>query len=302
MKRLAFTIVVSAAIVTAGATVVLMAPTTASTHHSAGGTGVQSALPLEYFFPEQFSKTLTHAEQLTRSFPGTMVRGGVIPHDLLRGEYIAHFFSELSGQQPATVVLIGPNHFERGPGHVLTAAESWDTPDGILKADTATITRLTELQFVEQDAAILQHEHSIAGIVPYIAHYLPGTKLIPIILKAESTLMELNDLSDFLASALPPDAVVIASVDFSHYLTAAEAEQHDAITGSALSNLNYSTILSFGSRFNDYLDSPPSIALLLKYLEATGVKNCEILYNTNSGGAIGNTGIPVTSYFEVIYY
>lgn len=276
--------------------------TIATTQEYALPVSIHDLIPLEYYIPDQFKKSLTLSKQLTKKFPEETIQGGIVPHDLLHGEYIVHFFKELQQQNPSTIILIGPNHFERGPGNILTTLLNWQAPSQTLNIHTTFVQQLVQLPFIEHDPTILQHEHSIAGIVPYISHFLPETQLVPIILKAETTLQEINNLSHFLNTNAQAGTVIVASVDFSHYLTAREAEQKDIVSEQALRTLDYQTIQSFGPRFNDYLDSPASISLLMQFLELNGVEENIILYNSNSGILSKNYDIPVTSYFEMIYY
>ena len=41
------------------------------------------------------------------------VRGGIVPHHLLAGKYIATFFETIKKQKPSIVVIIGPCIFRR---------------------------------------------------------------------------------------------------------------------------------------------------------------------------------------------
>jgi AmmeMemoRadiSam system protein B len=155
---------------------------------------------------------------------------------------------------------------------------------------------------VKIDSDVIEADHSINGILPYLEYYLPQTTVVPLIMKSEVTLRDIEYLFSELKNSVPPDTVFLAAVDFSHYLTSQEATDNDRLTAQYLQNLDYQKIMSWGTRFNDYLDSPPSIALLLYWVRNQGIKNSKIVFNTNSGILANSLSLPVTSYFEVIYY
>lgn len=260
-------------------------------------------LGLEYYTPNQFQATIFRANQLADNFPRPVaVRAGIVPHDLTHAEYAVHLLKNLQQQKPKVIVLIGPNHFERGTSNLLTATADWTTPYGTVTANKQTITNLTAHSAVTVDNATLQHEHSINGLLPYLAYYLPGTQIIPLIVKAEVTQRDLDYLLDTLDAVLPPGTIFLASVDFSHYLTSEQAQTNDQVTVQALQTLDAQKIMSFGQRFNDYVDSPPSIALLLTWAKRQHLQGVTILNNTNSGLLAHVPSASVTSYFEVVYY
>ncbi|MFZ6036355.1 MAG: AmmeMemoRadiSam system protein B [Patescibacteria group bacterium] len=259
-------------------------------------------LETPYYYPNQFQRSVERAIQLGPAFPEKKVLGAIIPHDFTRGEYIAHFFQGLQSQQPQRIILIGPNHHEVGSGLVQTTAASWKTANGLVEADQGLVQALVDGGYALANDHVAVNEHSVSAIMPFIGHYLPGTTVVPVILKAELRLPELQRLVALLDQHFDDQTVVVAAVDFSHYLSVPEAEAHDHVTRAALETLDYQTILSFGARFNDYLDSPPSIALLLFWLSQRGITGYTVLHHANSGILAGTTAAPTTSYFEMVYY
>lgn len=97
------------------------------------------------------------------------------------------------------------------------------------------------------------------AVVPAIAHYVPEARVVPLVLRRDMTAGEVETLAAVLAPLLDRRTLVVAAVDFSHYLSAEEARQRDRETLSALDSLDSSGILSFG---DDHLDSPASLAAL----------------------------------------
>lgn len=259
-------------------------------------------LPTRFYFQSQFTTALADAKRLQTDWPESRVIGGIIPHDIQRGMYIADFFQNLSKQSPKQLIIIGPNHFEQGSYPVLTSTAGWQTEFSVVRADVPAVNQLLNSGMAGQDDQVLVSDHSLAGIIPYLAYYLPEAKVVPLLLKSEIRLQEINDLLKIINKIKTADTVVVAAVDFSHYLTKQTAYINDQITQKAMERFDYQTILSFGMRFNDYLDSPPSIAVLLKYLSDAGIKHSQVLHHLNSGDRSGDPQVSTTSYFEMIYF
>jgi MEMO1 family protein len=94
------------------------------------------------------------------------------------------------------------------------------------------------------------------------------------------------------------DTLILDSVDFSHYLTAAQAERNDKKTLDIMQRFDYPSLFTLN---NDYVDSPPSIGVFLMAMQALGATDSTMLYNTNSGFLEGNDYIQTTSYFSIMY-
>jgi AmmeMemoRadiSam system protein B len=92
-----------------------------------------------------------------------------------------------------------------------------------------------------------------------------------------------------------PGSLMVASIDFSHYRSAAEARARDAETLSAIRSSRVGRILSFG---NDNLDSPGSLAILLDTMRLTGASRFVLRANTDSSALGGSALGGVTSYIH----
>jgi hypothetical protein len=49
------------------------------------------------------------------------IKGGIVPHHLLPSYIVADFFKHIAHQKPKTLILIGPNHYEKGTLMLLQA-------------------------------------------------------------------------------------------------------------------------------------------------------------------------------------
>lgn len=226
----------------------------------------------------------------------TGILGGVVPHHLVASSFLAEFFTFLKNQAsvPETVLLLAPNHNELGEGNIQTADFLWGTAFGKVSTDQEL------LQVVEKAGAVIvpqsfENEHSIYNILPYIAHFLPETKVVPVLFKYQTSSGEIEAFSQVVTREMKKRNIfILSSVDFSHYLPWGEAERKDEETIAAIKNFDVSRIARFGS---DHLDSPASILTLLRIgqiFDATGVT---VLRHGNSAESIRGRNSSTTSHF-----
>lgn len=227
------------------------------------------------------------------------ITGGVIPHHLYASFIISDFFKRLSLKPPEVIVLIGPNHYERGDYEVLTSLYSWETAYGNVYPDKRIVEYLIAKKLAKVDEDTLSLEHSVVGIMPYIKFYLPNTRVVPLILSSRFDDALSSKLAQELYLLAEKNVIFVASVDFSHYLTRQQAHEKDKYTLRVMKNFDYKALYQLN---NDYLDSPASIATLFKVMEKLGKSEFEVLYNTNSGELEKNDFIQTTSYFSLAFY
>jgi AmmeMemoRadiSam system protein B len=254
--------------------------------------------PLIYYEPESFWKGVSEAENHNTDLPKGAL-GGIMPHHLLPASLLSDFFKRWQNNPPETIILIGPNHKERGYYKTLTSLEVWQTPFGVVYPNADIAQLLVDKQLAYVNEPVVEDEHSVAGMMPYIKYYLPNTNVVPLVLRSNFTMEELDQLAAAIKPYVSEKIVVMAPVDFSHYLTSEKAAAHDKITLEAMQNFDYKRILNFS---NDNTDSPSSIVLFEKIMNLVGKKNLKLLYNTNSGVIDNNPFEKTTSYFTAIFY
>ena len=227
-------------------------------------------------------------------------RAIVVPHHWLAGHLILSSLRDLSsGTRYDRVILIGPDHVGAASAGAVTSDLPWETPFGLLRPDTESVSRLAASDAVRLEPDTLSDEHSLAGIVPAIAYYLPDAEIVPLALRHDLDIGQVRALAGTLAPLLDDDGtVIVASVDFSHYLSAAEARARDAETLAAMGAMDSQAILSFG---DEHLDSPPTVTLVTELMRSRGAGEFQLRQNTNSGDLFGSFSPPVTSYIAGYY-
>jgi MEMO1 family protein len=189
----------------------------------------------------------------------TLPIAGIVPHHDVANILIDNFFQKFKTDKKINVYLIGPDHTESNS----------------------------------------LNDQSITVPSEFIKKYLPNSKIIPCVLKRNTSISELESFSNKITSEVKKgNTIIIASVDFSHNLTSKEADKRDEVTFQAIKDFDYQKLMSLNS---EYLDSPASIVALLITMESLGKKNFEILSHTNSAKLLGPSVTNTTSYFTIIF-
>ncbi|MCC7522541.1 AmmeMemoRadiSam system protein B [Candidatus Uhrbacteria bacterium] len=132
----------------------------------------------------------------------------IIPHHLVAGREIASLLA--STPAPKNVFLLSPDHFSSG--------EEFLTTDSIRQAD----------------------EHGIHGLVPFIEQAWPGAQIVPAMLRIDTPTGTRLEITQKISSELirTPDSILIATIDFSHYLPVFAADFHDEYSADMIRSLS----------------------------------------------------------------
>ena len=218
------------------------------------------------------------------------VYGGIVSHHFFVAREISKFFLQMRNQAPPQVVILGPNHFNTGNNNILLSDYDYQTPWGVLPADHNIIKQLAAGGLAKIEEKPFAREHSISTLVGFIKKVFPDTKIVPIIIKRNTSAADTAALADELINILPPRSLVIASVDFSHHLNRIAASYHDSKSIAAISSFALADLPKIE------VDSPQSIAVLLEYLQSRGAEKITWT-NTNSARFSNNlSSEDVTSY------
>jgi len=258
--------------------------------------GQASTVHHAYFSSQEFYDEAYADGQMQVKTAEARVYGGIIPHHLIVKDKIAAFFLGLEKKDYETVVLVGPNHFSKGDSNIILSQAEWQTPYGKLKPDLELAEKLSAIPeaSIEEDPFIA--EHSISGLVGFVKKSLPDAKFVPVILRLETTPEESASLAEAIYNSVDPEkTLVIASVDFSHYMPTVVADFHDVKTNAVISSFDYRRV------YDTEIDSPASIYTVLKYLDKARAKESELLFSTNAGIYVGRPDEPTTSH-SIFYF
>lgn len=231
---------------------------------------------------------------------GCNIRGGVVTHHDLANSLITDFFQQIKNNgEPKTFIIIGPNHTDVGLGPGITGRFVWQTPFSLVENNYVILDEVVSLGDIVYDEDNFISEHSTGALIPYISYYFPEAKIVPIALKSKFGFNESLNLAEQLKKYLDdPSVVLIASIDFSHYLPSSMAGEKDKETLNAITNKDYNEIFSFR---DDHLDSAVSMITFLRIMELVGADDLKILQNTNSGEILKQEVGSSTSYFTILF-
>lgn len=182
------------------------------------------------------------------------VTGITVPHHLLASDLIAQNFLKISKNKYKTIVLLSPDHFNKGETPFSTTSLNFETVFGALKTDKNLVQSLIAGNPLVSESGLFSREHGIHAETPFIKRHFPSAKLLPIAIRIDSTRDELDSLYKTLVQNIDPDStLIVQSTDFSHYLSKTEADRKDLETINAVESGHLSKIMLLNQP--DHVDS-----------------------------------------------
>ncbi len=219
----------------------------------------------------------------------------ITPHHFLVAEKIADIIGSASGRTVKNVFIIGPNHENISSDTLATAKAVWQTPFGLVRVNRGLVDQVVADFHLTPNVTAFENEHSIGTIVPFVAHYFPQAKIVPIIITSHAGIEEAQKLSQWLSDNTGEDSLVIFSTDFSHYLTKEISDQKDAETKQLIEDKNIERIARLD---NNNVDCPTALATSLLYAQKKNLAS-EIVWNGNSFDFSREKPSRTTSYFTL---
>jgi hypothetical protein len=160
------------------------------------------------------------------------ILGGVVPHAgyLYSGPVAAYFYKQLyEDKQPDGFIILGPNHSGLGAEISIYPKGSWETPLGEAEVDESLAKAIESYGIGEFDTRAHAPEHSIEVQLPFLQFLYKKITFVPICMLNQN-LKTAQKLGEALSKAIKSsrkDIVIIASTDFSHYISQEEAAEYD---------------------------------------------------------------------------
>ncbi|UCD36265.1 MAG: AmmeMemoRadiSam system protein B [Nitrospiraceae bacterium] len=160
--------------------------------------------------------------------------GVVAPHAglMYSGGVAGAVYSRI--ETPGTFIMLGPNHTGLGRPVSLMSEGVWEVPTGSLAIDERLAGKLKAHSpeiagIVAEDSLAHQLEHSLEVQLPFILHFSPEVKILPIAMMSlplETCRIVGEALAD-IAEDSPYPVTIVASSDMSHYESDARARKKD---------------------------------------------------------------------------
>jgi AmmeMemoRadiSam system protein B len=209
------------------------------------------------------------------------IRGCVVPHAgfMYSGPVAAHSFAAIAGDgAPDVFVVIGPNHTGRGSG-VAVMTDDFDIPMGKVEVDKE-IARAMRGGIIDDDASAHAFEHSIEVQLPFVKYIAPKAKLVPICMMMQDY-ESAKEAGKVICEAIAgKSVVVVASTDFSHYVSAETAKRKDALAIERITALDPKGLQQVVER-NDI--SMCGYGPVMAMMEAIQPKSARLLKYATSG-------------------
>lgn len=223
----------------------------------------------------------------------------VCTHHLLASELLHEIFLSIKDRDSyETLVIIGPDHNTIDNKNIYISDLDWITPFKNVEIDDDKLDILKEYPIIKANNTLMEREHSNAALMHFVSYYFENAKVINIAMPGTLDKEESLDFGDYLdANIIDDDTLLIASIDFSHYLDYDSANAQDEETLKAIINKDYNSIIEFD---NDNVDSPQSLLSILRFAENNSLK-INVINNKNSYDIIPVNKHSTTSYFSIIY-
>jgi MEMO1 family protein len=293
--------------------VALAAIAVAPTVSAASPALTSQPLPMLFFDQRAFAQAVARTNA-TAPAPMPGVRAVLVPHHWLAGHLLTTALRDLAATTPPSadgspptnpkrpwrrLILIGPDHHDAAHQAVMTSDQPWSTPFAAMTTDGDAIRRLLPMGIVADQPAALAREHSVAGLMPAVAYYLPEVKVVPLAVRGNMNRGEMVALAEALATMLGDEGtVVVLSVDFSHGVSPREAEVRDRASLAALQTLDTARVLGIGKRG---MDGWTAVAVVQIALRRVGATRFVLRTRTDGSALQGYDGGPVTSYISGYY-
>lgn len=249
---------------------------------------------------------------LDKRWAGKKVLGGIFPHAGYQysGEIAAHGYAAYFGSGlKKLIILIGPNHHGLGASISVYPGGSWETPLGEVRVDSDFSNRLSGYNgYIALDEQGHKYEHSLEVHIPFLQylHSLGNVEfnVVPItmLLQVSNAVIELGDaLVETLKSYNIDDIFIIASTDFTHYESSAEARYKDEKAFESIINLDSMSLIQNVYDYNISMCGFGPTSTLLYIVEKLGGYKAELLKYGHSGEVTGDDS-NVVSYATFLIY
>lgn len=219
------------------------------------------------------------------------------------GPVAAHGYLYVSRRKrPSTVVVIGPNHYGIGSDVSIYPADSWVTPLGEVKVDSALAQEIAKSSDVfSLDEFSHSREHSIEVQLPFLQYVYGDLRFVPICMLDQSIQMAMR-VGEALAEVIkdPDDVLVLATTDFTHYEPHEEAVKRDMPVIERLLELDVDGFYREMEKRNATLCGYGAVAAAVIYALRKGYGRGRLLKYATSGDVTGDRS-SVVGYASIVY-
>ncbi len=201
-----------------------------------------------------------------------------------------------------TVVVMCPNHRGLGEDIAIMSEGAWHLPTGETALDGKLAGKIKRAcLLVKEDHLAHSQEHSLEVQVPFLQHFRPDFKLVPISL-GRVNLAECRELGLALAAAIAESkspTLIVASSDMTHFEPAEAAKKMDALALARVEKLDpeglFDTVVKNRISMCGFIPA----TIMLFAAKKLGATSARVVDYRNSGDVTGDHE-DVVAYAAVI--
>jgi AmmeMemoRadiSam system protein B len=248
---------------------------------------------------------VTEKSKIKHELSNKKILGGIVPHAGYKysGCESVHFFEILHQDFKVffdTIFILNPNHHGYGPEIAVDDNDSWETPLGTVPLD---IDMINALAFPASSDAH-KFEHSGEVVLPFLQKFLDyDFKIVPISylrqdpeksIEIAERIVEVNEVQN-------KKILLIASSDFSHYVTPEVGEKKDKRVIERILNLDVEGVYDEINRSNATICGCGPIMTLMQYVKKIS-KNPEVKLLCFGNSAKSHKALEVVDYASILFY
>lgn len=207
------------------------------------------------------------------------VYGMVVPHHIPTTiPNLVETYSRLKKTQDVkNFIVVGPDHTDAGKATATVSNASFFTTFGELRPIDGLAKKLDGLKLASIEEDPFKLEHSIGAQTLVIGKIFPNARITPIIIRSNMSKGQAEALGNYLSTLLNDETILVASVDFSHFLSSSRAEPIDRLSGEIVSKLDIENIELMEA------DSTKSMEIFMRAMIKRGAIDTDsvVVLNTN---------------------
>lgn len=248
------------------------------------------------FYPGSEFALRKQIERYISLKPRTRAIAVVAPHAGydFSGRTAGAVFSEVN--VPDTAIILGPCHRGARGDFAIMSEGVWDTPLGEVAIDSDVAAALKKnCEFVEEDPAAHENEHSLEVEVPFLQYVNPNVQIVPVAIAAHE-----EDMLDGLGRAIGEtvrnagkDILIVASTDMSHTERSNPARQEevrkrDMMAIDAILELDAGKLLRVVREQHVTMCGSAPVAAAITAAELLGAREARLISYTTSYDTTGD--------------
>ena len=220
----------------------------------------------------------------------------LLPHHLVARGLIARAVFHAQRAQPQTIVVLCPDHENRGQTQATISASGWASPWATYAVDSPAVAALQALPFVRVGEEVIRQEHSVLHPLPFLQYQFPTARFVLITFRGGLNAQAAEQLAQTLNRTLAADDLVVASVDFSHATTAQVAQDWDAQSLVALQAGELAGLTDV------HADSPQVLAVAMAFAKLRNAGTFQVLDQSTAAAIQQDPNQPnTTSYITGVW-